>query len=118
MLPRNKNLKQPARDLRKNMTEAECLLWSKLRRKQIKGLQFYRQKVIENYIVDFYCHRSKLVIEIDGGQHFTKKGQESDQSRDTYLKNLGLQVLRFNNHDVLQNIKVIVDEIINTVSSS
>lgn len=112
MLTRNKNLKQPARELRKNMTAAERKLWSKIRRKQLNGLQFYRQKVIGNYIVDFYCHKAKLVIEIDGGQHFTREGRESDQSRDKYLRDLGLSILRFNNHEVLTNIEGVVGEII------
>ena len=115
MLPRNKNLKQAARELRKNMTEAEQLLWSKLRRKQIKGLQFYRQKVIGNYIVDFYCHQAQLVIEVDGGHHFTRKGKESDHSKDTYLKDLGLCVLRFTNQEVLENVQGVVEEIMNTI---
>ncbi len=67
MLSYNKSLKQFSRNLRKNMTDAERLLWSRIRRKQLKRLQFYSQKIIGNYIVDFYCPELKLVIEIDGG---------------------------------------------------
>ena len=68
MLSYNKSLTQLSRNLRRNMTDAERLLWSKIRSKQLKGFQFYRQKIIGNYIVDFYCPKSKLVIEVDGGQ--------------------------------------------------
>ena len=71
MKPYNKNLTQASRDLRKNMTEAEQLLWSRLRNKQILGLQFYRQKLLLNYIVDFYCPSANLVIECDGGQRWS-----------------------------------------------
>ena len=74
MQPYNKNLKQPSRDLRNNMTDAEQLLWQRLRRKQILGLQFYRQKPILNFIVDVDCPAANLVIECDGGQHYTAEG--------------------------------------------
>ena len=103
MLPRDKNLKQPARILRKNMTDAERKLWSKIRRKQLEGFLFYRQKVIGRYIVDFYCHQAKLVIEVDGGQHYTDAGIRKDSRRDSFLNGLGLRVLRFNDLDVLKN---------------
>ena len=115
-LPYNKRLKAVARELRKNMTDAERKLWSHIRRKQINGLQFYRQFVIGNYIVDFYCPKSKLVIEVDGGQHFTDEGKESDQSRDAYLNSLGLCVLRYNNHEVLTNIEGVVSNLINEIA--
>jgi len=112
----NPNLKEPARLLRKNMTDAERKLWSKIRMKQIKGCRFLRQRPIGQYIVDFYCPEAKLVIEVDGGQHFTREGRESDQSRDTYLRSLDLRILRFNNHDVLKNIQEVVDEIFDSIS--
>ena len=111
MLPQNKKLKQSTRNLRKNMTNAERKLWPKIRRKQLKGVQFYRQKVIVNYIVDFYCHQAKLVIEVDGGQHFCKQGINTDLKRDTYLKELNLRVLRFSNYEVLKEIDCVVDKI-------
>lgn len=78
MKPYNKNLKQPSRDLRNNMTDAVQMLWQRLRRKQILGLQFYRQKPILNFIVDFYCSAANLVIECDGGQLFINEGIEAD----------------------------------------
>jgi len=74
MLLYNTNLKKYSQELRKNMTDAERLLWSKLRVKQLKGLQIYRQRIIGNYIVDFYCPKANLIIEIDGGQHYTDEG--------------------------------------------
>ena len=109
MKPYNKNLKQASRDLRNNMTSAEKLLWSRLRNKQILGLQFYRQKPILNFIVDFYCPAVNLVIECDGGQHFTKDGLEADRIRDDALAQLGLKVLRFDNRQVLGDVDAVVE---------
>ena len=68
------------------MTDAEKLLWSKLRRKQLKNCQFYRQRIIGNYIVDFYCPKEKLIVEVDGGQHYDNEGNSRDRIRDDYLK--------------------------------
>ncbi len=107
----NKNLKLPSRDLRSNMTDAEQLLWQRLRRKQILGLQFYRQKPILNFIVDFYCSAANLVIECDGGQHYTQVGLETDQNRDYALSELGLLTLRFSNHQILTEIDAVLDQI-------
>ena len=91
MKPYHKNLKQVSRNLRNNMTEAEKLLWSRLRGKQLLGLQFYRQKPILNYIVDFYCPSANLVIECDGSQHFTEENLEADRIRYEALAHLGLK---------------------------
>ena len=91
MKPYNKNLKLPSRDLRSNMTDAEQLLWSRLRRKQILGLQFYRQKPLLNYIVDFYCPAVNLVIECDGGQHYTVEELEADRAIDQALSQFGVE---------------------------
>ena len=107
----NKNLKLPSRDLRNNMTDAEQWLWQRLRRKQILGLQFYRQKPILNFIVDFYCSAAKLVIECDGGQHYTEEGSSADQIRDQALSELGLVVLRFSNRQILTEIDGVVEKI-------
>ena len=94
-------LKDNSRKLRANMTDAEQLLWYRLRRKQIHGVQFYRQKPLLNFIVDFYCPSAKLVVELDGGQHFEDKHQAKDDARDFSLMELGLRVLRFDNRQVL-----------------
>lgn len=91
MKPYNKNLKLPSRDLRSNMTDVEQLLWSRLRRKQILGLQFYRQKSLLNYIVDFYCPAVNLVIECDGGQHYTVEELEADRAIDQALAQFGVE---------------------------
>ena len=112
MLYYDNKLKQFARDLRKNMTEAEKLLWSKVRRKQIKNLQFYRQRIIGNYIVDFYCSQAKLVIELDGEQHYNEIGKEKDEYRDSYLTGTGLKVLHFTNKDVFDNLDGVLQYIV------
>lgn len=111
MHPYQKNLKQLSRDLRNNMTDAEKLLWSKLRNKQILGLQFYRQKPLLNYIVDFYCPSANLVIECDGSQHFTEDGLEADRVRGDALAQLGMKVLRFDNGQVVRQLDNVVDVI-------
>jgi very-short-patch-repair endonuclease len=107
----DRKLKKPSQELRKNMTDAERLLWSKLRMKQLNGLMFSRQKPIGGYIVDFYCHRAKLVVEVDGGQHFSNVSREYDRIRDEFLKNTGLKVLRFTNNDVINNIEGVLEVI-------
>lgn len=111
MKPYNKNLKLASRDLRNHMSDAEKLLWSRIRNKQILGLQFYRQKPILNYIVDFYCPAANLVIECDGSQHFTNEGLEADRIRDEALAQLGLKVLRFANGQVMGRLDDVVEVI-------
>ena len=115
MQPYNKNLKQASRDLRNNMTDVEQLLWQRLRRKQILGLQFYRQKTILNFIVDFYCSAVNLIIECDGGQHYTEDGRSADQIRDQALSELGLVVLRFSNRQILTDTDAMVEQIYSVV---
>jgi len=112
VLPFNKSLQPSARDLRKNMTEAERFLWSKIRRKQLNGYQFYRQKNIGNYIVDFYCPAAKLIIELDGGQHFSPTGLEKDKIRDDYLRGLGFTILRFSDREVFKNIEGVIERML------
>jgi len=111
MLRYNKSLQSKARDLRKDMTDAENRLWLKLCRKQLSGLQFYRQRIIRNFIVDFYCPRARLVIEVDGGQHYHGKIEAKDKIRDELLTNMGLKVLRFSDGDVLNRIEAVLEEI-------
>jgi len=98
MLPRNKNLKNHSTELRNNATRQENHLWYDFLRKH--HLHFYRQRIIANYIVDFYCPKAKLVIELDGAQHYDEKALEYDGSRTKYLNSLGLCVLRFSNRDI------------------
>jgi very-short-patch-repair endonuclease len=91
------------------MTEAEKLLWSRIRRKQLDGFQFYRQKILGNYIVDFFCARAELIVELDGGQHYTEQGREKDKARDEYLARVGLRVIRFSDREVFENLEGVVE---------
>jgi very-short-patch-repair endonuclease len=118
MLPFNRKLKPLARNLRSNMTDAEQLIWSKIRRKQLGDVQFYRQKNIGHYIVDFYCPKGKLIVELDGGQHYENKGMKKDQERDRYLQELGFTVMRFSDIDVLNNIDGVLERIYEHLKSS
>lgn len=111
MLFYDTKLKKYSQELRKNMTEAEKLLWSKLRRKQLKDSQFYRQRIIGNYIVDFYCPKSKLIIEVDGGQHYGNIGNKKDRMRDNYLKGIGMQILRVSDREVFKNLEGIIEKV-------
>ena len=107
----NQTLKENSRTLRTNLTDAEQVLWHRLRRKQIQGVQFYRQKPLLTFIVDFYCPAAKLVIELDGGQHFETEHQAKDQTRDAALVGLGLHVLRFDNRQVLLETDAVLEVI-------
>lgn len=111
MLSYNMKLKEYSRKLRKNMTDAEKFLWSKIRGKQLQECQFYRQKIIGNYIVDFYCAKAKLIIELDGGQHYTNEGKAKDETRDKYMQCHGLKVLRFSDIEVFKNTDGVLEEI-------
>jgi very-short-patch-repair endonuclease len=93
------------------MTDAERLLWLKIRGNQLKGYQFYRQKPIGDYIVDFYCAKAKLVIEIDGSQHYSSEGKQKDEIRDNYIKQIGLRVLRFSDIEVFKNLNEVIEVI-------
>ncbi len=95
------------------MTEEERILWLKIRKKQVLGLQFYRQKPIGKFIVDFYCPQIKLVIEVDGSQHYEEEGEQKDKDRDRYLQSSGLRVLRFSNYDIRSSLENVVDHIYN-----
>ena len=108
MLKYNPNLKQTARRLREEMTHSEQMLWSRLRKKQLQSTQFYRQKPIGTYIVDFYAPNASLVVEVDGSQHLNLEHRQNDAERDAYLKSQGLRVLRFSNLEVSQELDAVV----------
>jgi len=91
------------RELRKNSTDAERVLWRHLRLRQVNGERFRRQRSIGNYIVDFVCLEKGVVIEVDGGQH--AEGADRDARRDEWLRAQGFVVLRFWNHEVLTQIE-------------
>ena len=115
MLKYKDKLKPNARRLRKEMTDSEKKLWSRLRRKQIMGVQFYRQKPLGPYIVDFYAPKANIVVEVDGSQHMEEGVGQKDAQRDKYLENQNLSVLRFNNLQVLQKLDSVVEVIYQTV---
>jgi very-short-patch-repair endonuclease len=96
-------LRSNARALRKNSTDAERILWSELRDHRMNGASFRRQVPIKNFIADFVCHAAKLVIELDGGQHFSDDAERADAARSAVIEAQGFKVLRFSNHDVMTN---------------
>ena len=100
---------QSARQMRKEPTHAEALLWKKLRKKLVGGLKFRRQHIIHAFIVDFYCPQAKLVIEIDGSVHDFQ--EEYDQERDAFLEASGYRVVRFKNDDVEEEMDLVLAEI-------
>lgn len=96
-----------AKALRKVETEAEKILWKWLNKNQIQGLQFRRQHPINRFIADFYCHKIKLVIELDGGIHELDKNKEYDGERSELFRKFGLKVIRFTNSQIINNTEVI-----------
>lgn len=102
-----------ASELRKNITKAEKLVWEKVRKKQILGLRFRRQHPIDKYIVDFYCHPARLVVEIDGDIHLKPVNKELDKIRTKDLINLDLIVIQFTNKQVFENL----NEVVNAITS-
>ena len=90
-----------ARNLRKQSTEAENLLWRHLRARRLEGLKFRRQQPIGNYIADFVCFEKRIIVEVDGGQH--AMGKEKDKKRDKWFRERGFRVLRFWNNEVFRN---------------
>jgi very-short-patch-repair endonuclease len=99
-----------AKELRRNMTDAEMILWRYLRA-GINGMKFRRQRPIGIYVADFYCHKIKLIIEVDGVIHDKKKIKEHDKKREDDLKNLGYNVARFPNDKVLKEIETVLVDI-------
>ncbi len=98
MLSYNKQLKASSQHLRRNMTDVENMLWVRLRRKQLKGHQFY-------------CPKANLVIELDGGQHYSESGKAKDKMRDEVLSKMRIKVLRYSDRDVFENIGGVMEEI-------
>lgn len=98
-------LLQAARRLRREMTDAEKLLWQYLRRKKLDGHRFRRQHPLGCYILDFYCPAAKLAVELDGEQHYSEEGQAKDEERTAWLREQGVRVLRFRNHEILERVE-------------
>ena len=100
-----------ARELRKSLTDAEQLIWYLLRGRRLCGHKFRRQHPVGCYIVDFYCHEKCLAVELDGGGHADDRQEDYDAERSEFLKDSGVQVVRFWNHDVLCNTEAVLEEI-------
>ena len=106
-LPYNPKLKERAKALRKAGNLAEVLLWNRLKQGQFMGLDFDRQKIIGNYIADFYCPEKRAVVEVDGSSHDNKA--DYDAQRDAFLSGLGLHVIHIRDTDVKQNLDAVLD---------
>ena len=101
----NENLKELARQLRNNSTKSEIKLWTYLRRNQMYGYDFHRQKPIDEYIVDFFCNKLQLAIECDGYSHEILEVYEKDVIKTKRLNNLGIHVLRFSDYQIMNDIE-------------
>ena len=105
----NRELVGNARQLRKNMTAEERTLWYQYLRTY--PVKFYRQRTMGHYIVDFYCAKARLVVEIDGSQHYEDEGLEYDRARTAFLESLGLKVLRVPNNEIWKNLRGVCEAI-------
>ena len=114
----DKILESRRRDLRVKQTEAEKILWQKLRNRQINGFKFFRQCSIGKYIADFYCSELRLVIELDGSQHYEENSLEYDKIREEFMKNLDIKTIRFNNLDVFKNLDEVMERVYDEVRKS
>ena len=108
-MERNRNLVKNSQNLRKAMTKEEAHLWYQFLCRY--PLRFRRQYVIGNYITDFYCHKAKLVVELDGSQHYSPEEMEYDRKRTVYLESQGLKVMRFSNLDVMRQFRHVCDAV-------
>ena len=107
----NPKLLARARKFRTEQTNAEQLLWYLLRNRQFCGIKFRRQHPIEPYVLDFYCHEERLGIELDGGQHNEPERKHRDRERTTFFKSKGIRVIRFWNHEVLQETEAVLERL-------
>ena len=112
-LPKNNKLTPYAKELRREMTPQERKLWYLFLRHY--PVKIYKQRIIDEYIVDFYCHAARLVIEIDGAQHYTEEGVAADRARTRVLEGYGLLVVRFSNSAVDTNFNTVCDQIERTI---
>lgn len=109
-----------AREMRKNPTEAEKKLWNKLQKFRKKGFIFRRQHPIDIFIADFYCHKLKIIIEVDGEIHEKEDAKDYDDGRSAELENYGMKILRFKNSEVLtnlENVLLVINDSISKISS-
>lgn len=113
IIPCNPELKELARQLRNNSTKAEIILWQKLKRKQMYGYDFHRQKPIANYILDFFCHELMLGIEVDGYSHQILEVFNKDVAKEKVMNRLGISILRFSDYQVLKD----TDDVIRAIEA-
>ena len=111
IIPYKPALKEIARGLRNHSTPGEVLLWKKLRNKQMRGYDFHRQKPLDQFIVDFYCHELNLAIEIDGGSHESNGAREKDAARQERLESFGVRFLRFKESEIRKNMRMVLETI-------
>jgi very-short-patch-repair endonuclease len=108
----NPTIFQFAESNRKNLTEAEALLWARLKNKQLKGYKFRRQHPLGAFILDFYCHKAALGIEIDGGYHNRRLQKEYDEQRTVaIMEEIGINIVRFTNQDIFNNMDFVLKQI-------
>ena len=112
----SKDQRDFARRLRNNMSDAEVCLWRSLKARQLKGFKFRRQAAIGSYIVDFVCFEERVIIEVDGSQHGEPENQLKDQKRTEWLNSQGFQVLRFWNHEVLEDTETVLELVLKALS--
>jgi very-short-patch-repair endonuclease len=115
LIPYQSKLKEPSINLRLHMTLAEKRLWEKIKGSQIKGYRFNRQKPLGAFIVDFYCRKGKLVIEVDGKIHLNENIKREDKNKDEYFDSIGLTILRFTNDEVFTKIERVIKKIKSTL---
>jgi very-short-patch-repair endonuclease len=99
-----------ARELRREMTPAEKILWKHVKANKLNGLHFRRQQIVHGYFADFYCHQHALIVEVDGGIHELQK--EYDAEREEYLNSLGLHVIRFTNDEIEKDLNGVLNKIV------
>ena len=114
---KNSNKTDFARSLRQKQTDAKILLWAKLREIRLSGIKFRRQHSIGEYVVDFICIQSNLIVEVDGSQHSGERNQVYDSKRTVWLEQQGFRVLRFWDNDVLNNIEGVTGQIFEVINS-
>ena len=115
--PLTPEMLQRVRELRQNATDAEQLLWRLLRNRQLMGYKFRRQHPMVGYILDFYCHEARLVIEVDGGGHTSPQQSIYDRQRTERLESDGLRVIRFWNHEILKETEAVMQAIADALNS-
>lgn len=113
-----KSMKSARRELRSNQTEAEKKLWELVRGKKVNGSKFYRQYSIGPYIVDFYCSKSRLAIELDGSGHLESEAITYDKERDAYFKSSGVKTIRFWNDEVIKTPTTVIQKISQQLSNA